>query len=92
MDSKTINFKRNLISTTATAGWFDIVGVAERIIQATSDLAINEEDETKGANLRRKAQAQRQFWNILMNEIEQHKDPEFDPDEQYEEDEVEAEY
>lgn len=62
--------KRELVATTSTAGWRYIQQIANNVITAAERAAIDEDDEAKGALLRRKAQAMRKGFTDLWTTIE----------------------
>jgi hypothetical protein len=62
--------KKEVIQATNSLGWLYMKQMAEEAIAAMVDKAIAEEDATKGENLRRKAQAAREFWRLYLTHIE----------------------
>lgn len=73
MDSNLLLRKKELINTTATHGWRFVKELGETVVRAKERKAIDEEDDTKGASLRREAKVARQFLNEFFQLIEQMK-------------------
>jgi hypothetical protein len=70
MDQGAINqVKQRIVQTTSTPGWSDVVKLAEESVKKIERLAIDEEDETKGSNLRREAKAARRFLTDFLKRI-----------------------
>lgn len=72
-NSELVAAKKDLVSTTATPGWYAIQRFAEAIVQGKERAAIDEEDDTRGNALRREAKAARSFMNELFERIEKAK-------------------
>jgi lysyl-tRNA synthetase class I len=62
--------KQRIVMTTNTPGWQDIHRLAEESVKQLERQAIDEEDDTKGATLRREAKAARKFINDFFARIE----------------------
>jgi hypothetical protein len=62
--------KKDVIATTATRGWYHIKQLAEDTVKQAEREAIDEEDDTKGNNLRREAKAARKFLNSFLKSVE----------------------
>jgi len=61
--------KQRIVLTTNTPGWQDIVKLAEESVKQIERAAIDEEDDAKGANLRREAKAARKFITDFLARI-----------------------
>jgi hypothetical protein len=77
MDSKV---RVSIASVVNTEGFQYIDQLAEKLISAQADIAIEEEDEKKGEIERRRAQAQRAFWVNLKRLLQASIAGEYDPD------------
>lgn len=65
------NLKRHeIISATSTRGWFYIKEIAEKTVSDMERKAIDEDDDAKGATLRRRANAARHFLTSFLDTIE----------------------
>lgn len=70
MDNKDLMaMKAALIETTATVGWSYIERFAETVVRELESKAIAEEDDIKGAGLRRDARGARKFKDDLFRRI-----------------------
>jgi hypothetical protein len=70
MANNEMAIKHELVIMTNTRGWHYAKEVAAEILQAKKDKAIEEEDDVKGAALRREAKAAQDFVNIFFAAIE----------------------
>ena len=72
---------RNAIATTvSTQGWKYIQQIAEHLIREQANVAIEEEDSTKGEQERQTARAQKRFFNSFMRDVQAAVEGEYDPD------------
>jgi hypothetical protein len=74
VDSNLMVRKHEVIQTTGSRGWVIMKQMADDAIQQMINKAIDEADETKGEQLRKNAQAARQFWKLFMGHVESIKD------------------
>lgn len=65
-----MHIKKELVTTTNTAGWRYIQQMAANIVEQLTEKAITEEDDVKGNNLRREAKALSQGFKVLFEGIE----------------------
>jgi hypothetical protein len=72
--------KQALVSTTNTTGWRYITQISDNVIKAAERAAIDEEDDVRGAVLRRQAQALRKGLTDLFAAIEAAKQINLEPD------------
>jgi hypothetical protein len=84
MDEQLMLRKREIVSTTNSRGWYFVKELAEKTIAKMERDAIDEDDETKGALLRRHAKAAREFYNKFSQQVEsmRHVDAPESPDEE----------
>ncbi len=66
--------KREIITTTNSVGWRFIKELGEEAVRAAERRAIDEEDDAKGATLRRQAKAARVFYDDFLQAIEAMRD------------------
>jgi hypothetical protein len=62
--------KAALVVTTNTAGWQYVKQIAENVVKAAIQAALDEDDSVKGESLRRKAKAAQEIFRDLFNVIE----------------------
>lgn len=62
--------KRAALDITSRPAWYIVRGIAEDTVKSMERAAIDEDDESKGANLRREAKAARKFLNTFLQEVE----------------------
>lgn len=62
--------KHEIVLTTNTRGWHYITTIAENTVKAMERTAIDEEDDAKGAVMRREAKAARQFLGNFLRSVE----------------------
>jgi hypothetical protein len=65
---------REIINTTNSIGWSYIKDLAEGTVTSLERLAIDEDDDDKGATLRREAKAARKFLNSFLRAVESMRD------------------
>lgn len=70
MDSnEKIAFKKELLFTTGSRGYSYIQDMANQVLGRMAAAAINEDDDVRGASLRREAKAAQKFWTDLTQAI-----------------------
>jgi hypothetical protein len=62
--------KKEVITTTATRGWYFITEQAKDVIKKMTDDAINEEDAEKSKRLVTEARAAKKFWEQLQQTLD----------------------
>lgn len=89
MEQYQVAEKHALVLTVATPGWNVVVRTAETLVKEFEGRAMKCEDETQIVPLTRKAQAVREYWETLVNRIDQQRyvqagpAPEFVSEESY---------
>lgn len=78
MDSQLLAKKHEIINTTNTVGWTLIKELGESTITQMEREAIDEDDDAKGAVLRRQAKAARVFFNDFLTAINSYRQVEQD--------------
>jgi hypothetical protein len=78
-----VHIKRELLVTTASKGWFYVAQIAENSVKDIEAKCFDEDDEAKGAELRRQAKAARTFMKNFMSQIEAYKSAETDFDDNF---------
>lgn len=76
MDS---NIRNEIATTFHSTGFQFILQIAEKLVKAQMEVAIEEEDSVKGEVERRKAQAQRKFLDNLTTLVKQAVAGEYSP-------------
>jgi len=77
MDS---NVRNQIAATVSTQGWEFIKQLGERLIRAQADVAIEEEDDTKGEQERQTARAQKRFFTNFIRLVQAAVEGEYDPE------------
>jgi hypothetical protein len=70
MSNDTLIRKREVVTTTNSAGWRYIKALAEDTVRDLERKAIDEDDDEKGNSLRREAKAARKFLNSFLLAVE----------------------
>lgn len=73
--------KREVIVTTNTVGWNQVVRIAEQLVVAKEKAALAETDDAKIIGLQRRAQAAREFLTEFLRKIDTTRQPDTPLDE-----------
>lgn len=65
-----MRWKHAVVEVTSRPGWQVIRAIAEDTVKSMERAAIDEEDDTKGASLRREAKAARKFLDQFLQQVE----------------------